>query len=61
MTAEQEEETRIAVRCRACGSWLVSAESVAAHMGPVCAGRVRAARRPMLDVPLPLEIPGVTV
>ncbi len=26
----------IAVRCTRCGQWVVAADSVAAHMGPVC-------------------------
>jgi hypothetical protein len=31
---------RLAVRCTRCSQWLVAAESVAAHMGPVCRERV---------------------
>lgn len=30
---------RPAVQCTRCGSWLVAAESVARHRGPVCRGK----------------------
>lgn len=30
---------RLAVRCTRCNQWVVAAESVAAHMGPVCRSR----------------------
>lgn len=30
---------RLAARCSACGHWLVAAESVALHLGPVCRGK----------------------
>ena len=30
---------RLAARCTACGHWLVAAESVALHLGPVCRAR----------------------
>jgi Family of unknown function (DUF6011) len=33
---------RLAVRCTRCGQWVVAAESVAAHMGPVCRAKVAA-------------------
>ncbi len=31
---------RLATRCTRCGQWVVAAESVAAHMGPVCRAKV---------------------
>ena len=27
---------QVAIRCTACGHWLVAAKSVALHLGPVC-------------------------
>lgn len=34
--------TRLAVQCKRCGGWLVSAASVARRMGPACARSERA-------------------
>lgn len=34
--------TRLAVQCKRCGGWLVSAASVARRMGPACARSDRA-------------------
>ncbi|MEU7764350.1 DUF6011 domain-containing protein [Nocardia sp. NPDC049190] len=31
---------RLAVRCQRCGQWVVAAESVALHLGPVCRRKV---------------------
>ncbi|AFM16984.1 hypothetical protein Mycch_2201 [Mycolicibacterium chubuense NBB4] len=33
---------RIAARCTRCRQWVVAAESVAAHMGPVCRAKAGA-------------------
>lgn len=33
---------RLATRCTRCNQWVVAAESVAAHMGPVCRAKVAA-------------------
>jgi hypothetical protein len=51
-------ETRIAIPCKICGSWLVHTKSIAAHMGPVCARRLRAKKHAAINVPLPFDIPG---
>ncbi|MBF6515294.1 hypothetical protein IU421_13485 [Nocardia cyriacigeorgica] len=34
--------TRLAVQCKRCGGWLVSAASVARRLGPACARSERA-------------------
>ncbi|TLF96780.1 hypothetical protein FEK35_27195 [Nocardia cyriacigeorgica] len=45
--------TRLAVQCKRCGGWLVSAASVARRMGPACARSERAdAARAMDAIPL---------
>lgn len=51
--------TRTAVPCKRCGGWLVSIESIARRLGPVCARHARAAVRRSDDVPL-FEIEGVS-
>lgn len=37
--------TRLAVQCKRCGGWLVSAASVARRLGPACARSERAEAR----------------
>ncbi len=36
LAAARERGFRLAVRCQRCNQWVVSAESVAWHLGPVC-------------------------
>lgn len=36
LAAARERGFRLAVRCNRCGQWVVAAESVAWHLGPVC-------------------------
>lgn len=40
LAAAAERGFRLAVQCTRCGQWLVAAESVRAHLGPVCRERV---------------------
>ncbi|MFC9874336.1 hypothetical protein [Nocardia salmonicida] len=39
----RERGFHLAVRCTACGQWLVAAKSVAAHLGPRCRSRAQEA------------------
>jgi hypothetical protein len=43
LIAAAERGFRLATRCTRCSKWVVSRESVMAHMGPVC--RAKAARK----------------
>jgi hypothetical protein len=36
LAAASERGYRLAIQCTRCGQWLVAAESVRRHMGPVC-------------------------
>ncbi|MFR9767089.1 DUF6011 domain-containing protein [Nocardia sp. SC052] len=48
--------TRLAVQCRRCGNWLVSAASVDRRLGPTCArhgmtqARIEAEHYPLFEV-----------
>lgn len=40
LVAAAERGFRLAVQCVRCGQWLVAAQSVRAHLGPVCRTKV---------------------
>ncbi|GAB2666367.1 DUF6011 domain-containing protein [Nocardia goodfellowii] len=43
--ADTDQESRLVAHCRRCHGWLVSAQSVAQGIGPICAVRERAEQR----------------